>query len=112
MTSSEECFPPLPLVVVAMRGINIHPGSSLVVQWLGLHALSAEGPGSIPGWGIKIPQKAQHGHKINKCISMIPRINIDKVILVSETFSIITPKKKNKRVKIVLFLYVYVSLCE
>lgn len=40
---------------------------------------------------------------------MIPRINIDKVILVSETFSIFTPKKK---VKIVLFLYVYVSLCE
>ena len=43
---------------------------------------------------------------------MIPRINIDKVILVSETFSIFTPKKKKKRVKIVLFLYVYVSLCE
>ena len=28
---------------------------------------------------------------------MIPRINIDKVILVSETFSIFTPKKKKKK---------------
>ena len=59
-TSSEECFPPWPLGAVAMH--DVHPGSSLVVQWLGLHARSAEGPGSTPGWGIKIPQKAQHGH--------------------------------------------------
>ena len=31
-------------------------GSSLVVQWLGLHASTAGGPGSIPGQGTKIPQ--------------------------------------------------------
>lgn len=61
-TSSEECFLPWPLGAVAMHGINVHPGSSLVVQWLGLHARSAEGSGSTPGRGIKIPQKAQHGH--------------------------------------------------
>ena len=37
--------------------------NSLVVQWLGLHALTAEGPGSIPGRGTKIPQAVQHGKK-------------------------------------------------
>ena len=26
-------------------------------QWLGLHALIAKGPGSIPCWGTKIPQE-------------------------------------------------------
>ena len=33
-------------------------GTSLVVQLLGLHAFTAEGPGSIPGWGTKILQAA------------------------------------------------------
>ena len=31
-------------------------GSSLVVQWLGLSAPTARGPGSVLGWGTKIPQ--------------------------------------------------------
>ena len=31
-------------------------GNSLVVRWLGLHAATAEGKGSIPGLGTKIPQ--------------------------------------------------------
>ena len=35
----------------------------LVVQWLGLSALTARGPGSISGWGTKIPQATQHGQK-------------------------------------------------
>ena len=30
-------------------------GNSLVVQWLGLCVFTAEGTGSIPGWGTKIP---------------------------------------------------------
>ena len=30
-----------------------------MVQWLGLHTLTAEGPGSIPGPEIKIQQAAQ-----------------------------------------------------
>ena len=29
--------------------------NSLVVQWLGLRAFTAEGPGSIPGGGTQIP---------------------------------------------------------
>ena len=31
-------------------------GDSLVGLWLGLCAFTAKGPGSIPGWGTKIPQ--------------------------------------------------------
>ena len=34
-------------------------GKSLVVQWLRLHVVTAKGRGSIPGWGIKIPQATQ-----------------------------------------------------
>ena len=30
-------------------------GNSLAVQWLGLHAFTAKGWGSIPGWGTEIP---------------------------------------------------------
>ena len=37
-----------------IRGIII--GNSLAVRWLGLHALTAEGLGSISGGGTKIPQ--------------------------------------------------------
>ena len=33
------------------------------VQWLGPHASTAGGTGSIPGWGTKIPQATQCGKK-------------------------------------------------
>ena len=36
-------------------------GNSLVIQWLGLHALTAKG--SSPGWGTKIPKVARHSQK-------------------------------------------------
>ena len=36
-------------------------GNSLVVQWLGLHAFTAKGPGSISGQGTKIPQASRRG---------------------------------------------------
>ena len=42
--------------------INHHWGNSLTVQWLGLQALTAEGPGLIPGRGTKIP-RAMCGQK-------------------------------------------------
>ena len=38
-------------------------GNSLVVQWLGLGALTAEGPDSIRGWGTKTLQSVQCGKK-------------------------------------------------
>ena len=45
---------------------KIQPGTSLVVQWLRLHASNAGGAGSIPGRGTKIPHTAWHGPKIKK----------------------------------------------
>ena len=33
---------------------EVKDGNSLVVQWLGLSALTAVGPGSIPGQGTRI----------------------------------------------------------
>ena len=44
-------------------------GNPLVVQRLGLHALTDKGPGSIPGWGTKIPQAVQHSQKNNNKIN-------------------------------------------
>jgi len=37
-----------------------------VGQWLGLQALMAEGPGSIPGQETNIPQAAWHSQKKKK----------------------------------------------
>ena len=37
-----------------------------MVQGLGLHTFTAEGTGSVPGWGTKIPQAAQWGQKKKK----------------------------------------------
>lgn len=34
-----------------------------MVQWLGLHAVTAKGPGLIPGQGIKILQSVRHSQK-------------------------------------------------
>ena len=38
-------------------------GTSLVIQWLRLHASTAVAMGSIPGQGTKIPRAAQCGQK-------------------------------------------------
>ena len=40
--------------------------NSLAIQWLGLHASTAEGMGSIPGQGTKIPHATQHDQKKKK----------------------------------------------
>ena len=42
------------------------PESSLVVQWLGLHASAADRLGSVPGQGTKIPKAELHGQKGKK----------------------------------------------
>ena len=36
-----------------------------MVQWLGFHASTAGGMGSIPGWGTKILHAVGHGQKTN-----------------------------------------------
>ena len=38
-------------------------GTSLAVQWLGPCAFTADGRGSIPGWGTEIPQAAAQPEK-------------------------------------------------
>ena len=43
-------------------------GTSLAVQWLGFSAFIAEGTGSVPGWGTKIPHAAwPKAKKKSKC---------------------------------------------
>ena len=56
-------------------------GNSLAVQRLGLHALTAEDLGSIPGQGTKIPQALWRGHKTkqNKTITKKQKQGIWKV---------------------------------
>ena len=51
-------------------------GTSLAVQWLGLHASNAGGVGSVPGRGTKIPHAAQHGQKfiLKKTTQLNPMI--------------------------------------
>ena len=38
-------------------------GNSLVIQWLGLHALTAKGPGYIPRLETKLPQAVWYSRK-------------------------------------------------
>ena len=48
-------------------------GSSLGFQWLGLCVSTAGGMGSIPGWGMKIPQTMWHGQKKKKKRTLIAK---------------------------------------
>ena len=41
-------------------------GTSLVVQWLGFHASTAGGAGSVPGGGTKMPHATQCSQEIKK----------------------------------------------
>ena len=43
------------------NGLKKHLGTSLVVQWLGLHASTLGSKGSVPGRGTMIPQAEQQG---------------------------------------------------
>ena len=43
-------------------------GNSLAVQWLGLRAFIAMGPGSIPGEGTKITQAVRRSQKKKKIV--------------------------------------------
>ena len=40
-----------------------HSGNSMEVQWLGIHASTIGGMGSIPSWGTKILPAAEHSQK-------------------------------------------------
>ena len=55
---------------------NTWPGSSLVVQGWGLHALTAKGLGSTPGWEAKIPQAERCGQKNKIRTKHVVRITV------------------------------------
>ena len=44
------------LILILVSKVSVL--SSLALQWLGLHAFTRGGTGSIPGQGTKIPQTA------------------------------------------------------
>ena len=50
----KDDVPPGPCLCAAISLKWEALGTSLVVQWLGLHAFTAKGVGSIPDWGTKI----------------------------------------------------------
>ena len=52
-------------------------GSSLAVQWLEFCAFTAEGPGSILGWGTKIPQATWYGQKKKRIV--LPHIAVVRI---------------------------------
>ena len=54
---------------------NPKQGNPLVVQWLGLHALTAEGLGSIPGQGTQIPQAARLSQRKRKRLTYLLTIH-------------------------------------
>ena len=62
-------------------------GNSLAVQWFGLRAFTAEGPGSIPGWGTNIPQERKEGRREGgkKDIFSIIYKNIESLCCTPET---------------------------
>ena len=45
---------------------KLKEGTCRVVQWSELHASTAGGTGSIPGWGTKVLQDIQCGRKKRK----------------------------------------------
>ena len=50
-------------LVLTLCKIEAFVGTSLVVQWLGLHYSTAGGSCLIPGQGTKIPHATQHSQK-------------------------------------------------
>ena len=49
-----------------------------MVQWLGIHAFTAKGPGSIPGQRTEIPQAMQHSQKTKQKTKIPPKQKIKK----------------------------------
>lgn len=66
------------------------PGS----QWLGLYALTARDPGSIPGEGIKIPQALQCIQKKKK--SVFSEVRLPEVVTLLGLLVVVWSKTRNK----------------
>ena len=67
----------------------------LAIQWLGLRALTAKSPRSIPGWGTKIPQAAPkkrkkfhsiYSYKMLAIFSMLYNISLQLIYFLHSSF--------------------------
>ena len=60
LNPSHTCFPPFRPQNHSLQMVQTVPsGSFLATQWLKFGTFTAMGPGSIPGWGTRIPQEKQ-----------------------------------------------------
>ena len=59
-------------------------GTSLVVQWLRLHASTAGGTGSIFGWRTRIPHATPRGHREKESDSDIRRDRVKLTVTKGE----------------------------
>ena len=71
---------------------NHRVGTSLVVQWLRLHASTARGPGSIPGWGTG---------------SHMPQL---RVLMLQQKLKILSATTETLRSQIYTHIYIYLSI--
>ena len=60
-------------------------GTSLVGQWLGGHAFTPGGPGSIPGQETKIPHATQQGQKKKNPVIITMATDTNGMSFVSQT---------------------------
>jgi len=69
--------------------------NSLMVQWIGLHAVTAKGTDLIPGWGAKILQAKECSQKKTKvwCWHKVKHIDQSCITEISEIDSYIVPPK-------------------
>ena len=56
-------------------------------QWLGVCSFTAEGPGSIPGWGTKILQTVQwgQGKKLHFLVSILKSTIHEVIVWIPES---------------------------
>ena len=67
---------------------NLRSETSLMVQWLRLHASKAGGVGSIPGWGTKILHALWHGHKSTG--KKKEKVGIERIFSCEQTESLLS----------------------
>ena len=80
-------------------------GNSLAVQWLGLHVFTAEGAGSVPGWGIKIPQAAWWPKREKKKKKRKKSATFPKFLISSDCTFPLPQIRQTQNLWLVLFLH-------
>ena len=86
-------------------------------QWLGLCAFTAEGAGSIPGWGTKIPQAmAAKNTQKNKNKTRVPSLVLNLLICSSKFLYLLIHSRVISVVNFVfiisiLKMFIIITLC-